>query len=286
MKRKLLTIAVAAIFTLPLNATAKSLLQLQSMQHDETKTAIEGIAIEGKEDLRNKAQRDAALTVGAQYGYKAMMEFLKAEVLKQEKEMDTLYDFNTLMKLSSDGYNELYLLPPVITEIEDVISLSADAKTIEMAGKVVEIVREERLVISAPDWRQYLIFDRDVEVSEVPNVILPKTPYEKQKWSEWVMKGWKSGIEQADREFDRRVHKLGRDFNGMLKYTKLNQQNRATKPIVSSNYAEVKGDGKKVYQEARMIQLTKPVELNSNPSDWNAFILDNRASFRTPLEQE
>lgn len=286
MKRKMIALIIAASFALPFGASAKSLLELQGMQFDEDKTAMAGVNIEGKEELRQQAQRDAALTVGAQHGYKAMIEFLKDEVIKHEEEMDDLFDFNTLMKLTSDGYNELYLLPPVITEVEDVISLSADARTLELAGKVVEIVKPERLVTSAPNWRQYLIFDRDVEVPEVPNVLLPKNPLEKEKWKEWVLKGWNSGIDQADREFERRVHKLGRDFKGMQTYLRLTQQSRASKPIISSSYTEVKGTGSKVYEQSRLIQLAKPVELNTNANDWNTFILDNRGSFRTPLEKE
>lgn len=286
MKSKMIALIVAATFAFPFAASAKSLLELQGLEHDESKTAMAGVALEGKEELRQQAQRDAALTVGAQHGYKAMIEFLKGEVLAYEEEMDRTFDFNTLMKLTSDGYNELYLLPPVITEVEDVISLSSDARTLELAGKVVEIVKPERLVTSAPNWRQYLIFDRDVEVPDVPNVLLPRTPLEKGNWQEWVLKGWNSGVEQADREFERRVHKLGRDFNGMQTYLRLTQQSRATKPIVSSSYTEVKGDGSKVYEQSRLIQLAKPVQLNTNANDWNAFILDNRGSFRTPLEQE
>lgn len=286
MKRNKLSIAAGlllSLVTMSANASYNSIEDIGSLKYSEEKSAIDGISSEGQ---RTEAQRDAALSVGAQYGYFAYMNELKKEIRAKEAQFDMLFDFNTLMKLVSDGYDELYLLPPVIIEINDSIQLSDDARTIKLEDKAYQILKQERLVTSAPNWRQYLLYDRDVEVSEPPNVLLPKTIAEELNWKQWVLKGYESGMRQADREMTRRAENLGTDFNGMLRYSRLTQQNKVNAPVVVSSYQEVVGNGNRMAEGERIIKLQVGSSLNSNSEEWEALILDTRDSYRLPLESK
>ena len=204
MKNKKITLLLAACISASFSLSAKSLTDLQSMQYNSSAGGFIG-SIEGKDDIRKQALRDAALAAGAQWGYRHQIELLKSEIMEQQDSLDSLFDFNTLMKLTSDGYNELYLLPPVILETNDAISLSVDARTLRLSGKVWEILKPEKLVTSAPNWRQYLIFDRGVAIPNTPNILLPKSPFEEKLWKDTVFIGWNSGVNQAEREMERRI---------------------------------------------------------------------------------
>ncbi|MFS1426442.1 type IV secretory system conjugative DNA transfer family protein [Vibrio splendidus] len=285
MKRNKITIAAGLLLSLlSMNASASygSIDDIGNLQYEEKAVDKESASAGGQ---RSEAQRDAALSVGAQYGYLAYMNALKAEIKAKEANFDVLFDFNTLMKLVSDGYDELYMLPPVVMEINDSIQLSDDAKTIKLEDRVYQILKQERLVTSAPNWRQYLLYDRDIEIVEPANVLLPKTIGEGLNWKEWVFNGYESGMRQADREMKRRAENLGVDYNGMLRYSRLTQQNKINKPVVVSSYNEVIGNGKRMAEGERIIKLQVESSLNSNSEEWEALILDTRDSLRMPIER-
>ncbi|MCX8796205.1 type IV secretory system conjugative DNA transfer family protein [Vibrio parahaemolyticus] len=281
--KKITLVASIAATLMSFGASAyNSIDEIASLKYNPNVAKSDIISEEGQ---RQKAQRDAALSLGAQYGYYAYMDALKKNIREKSDYLDSVFDFNTLMKLTSDGYDELYLLPPVIAEIDNSIKLSDDAKTITLADKDWLELREARLVTSAPNWRQYLLFDREVEISSPPNVLLPKSIMEEKLWKEWVSQGWESGKAQADREMARRAESLGRDYNGMWRFYRLSLINKSKKPIVVSSYQEVVGTETHMREGERVIKLQVGAGFNTNPEQWDALILDSRGSYRAPIEK-
>lgn len=288
IKKTLLSIAVGltmAVSPLVSHAsTDRTLDDLASMKYEGREGDLGSLTLD-QSSVRNSAQKDAALAIGAQYGYRNHMIELKDAVNDKAVQMDKIFDFNTLMKVAFDGNNELYLLPPVIQEVNDVISVSDNSRQLRVSGKVWLVKTPERLVTAAPNWRQYLVFDNDVEIDDPATVLLPRTVEEQLNWKDWVLKGWKAGRKQADREMYRRVVNLGEDYIGMVKYMKLAVEGKVSAPMIVSSHQEVTGGGTQMRESDKVIQVSRPASLNSNAKDWKAIPLDTRGSYRFPVER-
>ncbi|MEZ9709233.1 type IV secretory system conjugative DNA transfer family protein [Vibrio breoganii] len=268
---------------------------LTSNVHSETMESLQGKRFikdgapteifEGKDGVRAKAQRDAALRIGAQYGYMYKLDALKATINQSSDALDTIFDFNRLMKLTVQGQKQLYLLPPVILETRDGVQLSPDSRQLSKYDTTWEILKPERLVITAPNWRQYLVYDRSIDIAPAPNALLPKNSLESQKWKQWVTQGWESGIKQAEREMTRRANRLGVDFIGMVKYKRLINNDKMHEPIVASTQREVVKVDNKMHENERVITLSRGAVFNADAQDWKALIMDNRGSYRYPTEK-
>ncbi|TOJ39206.1 hypothetical protein CGI42_24680, partial [Vibrio parahaemolyticus] len=75
-----------------------SIDEIASLKYNPNVAKSDIISEEGQ---RQKAQRDAALSLGAQYGYYAYMDALKKNIREKSDYLDSVFDFNTLMKLTS-----------------------------------------------------------------------------------------------------------------------------------------------------------------------------------------
>jgi defect-in-organelle-trafficking protein DotC len=289
MRKQAKKLLIFVILTIPYfsgQATAQEAMSLEDLQSMDYSQKIVGmLQAENPTDMRLSAMREAALAVGAQHGYVAYLNEVK-EFLKGDSEtFNNLFDFSVLMKLATNNPNsELYLLPPVIRETRNLVSVSDDATQVRQTGTQWTIHKPERLVSRAPDWRQYLIYDQGVEVSTPSQILLPKTPEEKKLWSSWIVKGWTSGQRQADRELTYRVRRLGNDFIGMVKYMTLVDQGKISKPTLVSSQQSVTGGGNSMREDERFLRLSRAAQLNPNYTEWDAKILDNRDSLRYDIE--
>ncbi|MGD1524385.1 type IV secretory system conjugative DNA transfer family protein [Vibrio owensii] len=288
IKKTLLSIAVGVTMAVsPLVSHASqdtTLEELTSMKYEGRKDDLGSLSLD-QTAIRNTAQKNAALAVGAQYGYQSHMNELKEAINNKAVQLDKIFDFNTLMKVAFNGEDELYLLPPVIQEVNDVVSVSNNSRQLRVSGKVWLVKTPERLVTAAPNWRQYLVFDNDIEISNPATVLLPRTVEEELNWKDWVLQGWKAGHKQADREMNRRVVNLGEDYIGMVKYMKLAVQGKVSAPMIVSSHQEVTGGGSQMRESDKVIQVSRPASLNSNAKDWKAIPLDTRESYRFPVER-
>lgn len=282
MKRfaKTLLVLVCACNT----ALASDYQSLTHLHYIKDSTDESTPVFEGSKTLRAKAQKETALTLGAQYGYEYAMTILKKQIENQSDSLDRIFDFNSLMKVTNKGFNQLYLLPPVVTEVKDLVNLASDAQSLRTSHIRWQKVKEERLVTAPPNWRQYLIYDMKIEIPQPANMLLPKDSEEQHNWASWIREGWSSGMQQADREMNRRVSKL-HEFNGMLRYKLLVSQNKMTPTTVASTYEEVSSTTDAMFVNDRTLVITGQASFNTHADQWKTFILDNRGSLRTTQEQ-
>jgi defect-in-organelle-trafficking protein DotC len=288
LKKTILSAVVTfGLAALNANASEQSYLPLSNLKNIEFKKTYlqENTGPDsGAVNLRLKAMRDAAVMVGAQHGYISQMNKRKNEVMAMEDEMDALFDFGTIMRLSGGIIEEMYMLPPVIQEVNNVVAVSDNANEMRHTEKYYNILSPARLVLSPPDWRQYLIFDQPIETSTPPDQLLPKNNDEKRLWKEWVEEGWVAGEIQGEREFVYRERNLGRDFSGMLVYLRLTLQNGIDKPIVVSSFEDVTGGGNEMRIGEKVIKIASPGLLNPNADNWKPLIMDTRGSLAYPVE--
>lgn len=278
-------ISVVFLLLLSTQVTAKAPHSLQSLQSlskssdlkDNFQEELDGIFSSG---IKGSASRDSAFSLGAQNAYIERMEKLKKAIKNKERELDTLFDFPSLMRNTKGNETSLYFVPPVIQESRDSLSVSGDSKRIRAAGITYQIVRPGRLSSRAPNWREYLLFDSPTTVQNIHKGLLPETSEEKRLWKRWVALGWAAGISQAEEEMAYRTRSLGADFIGMVKYLNLEQKGLIKSPVISSLYRKVRADDSSMTLNERVYQIANGAKFSVDDSAWKPLISDPRGGYR------
>jgi|GEM_PF-3582587 len=263
-----------------------SLSELKNMDKQNIKSSGRILTRDkkGKLDIRLKAMRDAALMTGAQNGYVTRLSQLKSTLKEHTKELDDLFDFRSIMRISSNNEYDSVFLPPVIEKTNDMVRLDSSHDQMSISGVVYQILKKERLVSAPPDWRQYLIYDTEIEMNRIAPAVLPKDEDEKKKWSVWVQEGWNKGIIQAEKEMAHRIRVLGRDFNGMIRYLILVMEGKIKRPKLTSHKQFVSGNNKKMIVNERTIKVAIPSQMNLDSYYWEPLDMDNRGELSYPYE--
>lgn len=292
MKMKKLATACllgAIAFSMETNAASDiggsySLEQLKNMDSSlisETQRLLE----DDKEKAhRYKAIEQIGVAVGAQHGYAARMKELEDDFLSISGSLDQMIDFRAVMLAAFEGEKELFLLPPVVTETKNMASLSEDAKTLRITGTTFAVSKPERLVLAPPTWREYLIATPDIQVKNPHPTMLPKDSKEKSIWVEAISRGWKAGSTQADFEMNDRIEQMGYDYLGMLRYMRLVNEGKISKPIIAKAHTDVSGGGDEMRLNDNTYRLTSESSLLSNIKYWKPMVLDTRKDLRYDVE--
>ncbi|MFK4132039.1 type IV secretory system conjugative DNA transfer family protein [Pseudomonas luteola] len=258
----------------------QTLKQLQNMNQVTSK--LDELKAKNKDRMR--AMKEAAIGIGAQHGYVSQMKVLKDFITSQQTNLDNNFDFASLMRLSGDKISGNYLLPAVIEEVKDAQVVSDDGSEFRSSGTVYRIIQKERLVTAPPNWREYLVWDLDAELAKPHELLMPKNPDEQALWSGWVTEGWKAGVIQAEQEMVKRLRNLGTDFNGMVRYTRLVIEGKATEAKVMAQHRAVVGGGDEMREADSIYRLSTPASLNSDAKNWKPIATDPRGSLRVPDE--
>lgn len=220
------------------------------------------------EGPRLTAMRTAAQTYGAQKGYLDHMRSLKNEIKSRSDEMDSLYDFGVLMRISTDDASERYLVPPIISTTSGHQKLSSDARTITITDTRHSIERDAMLTTEPPNWRQYLIYDDTSEIIAPASILTPDNKVEEALWLLWEKDGYNAGVIQAEREMITRIRRLGRDFKGIVGYMTLLAQNKISKPVVVKSQVALEGSDQTLNENVIVYKLAAPSKMNSDQDDW------------------
>lgn len=213
--------------------------------------------------IREMALKETALSLGAQAGLAARAKIIDEQLTKQARNLDTIYDFNSLVL-------EHNILPPVLLEGRNTLNLG-DAQSIRVSDRTYKVAKQAHFVTTPPTWRQYLWLD--YVKPEVPNsTLLPKTKIEKQIWCIYTAKGWKNGIDQANTILEENIARVKEDFGGMILYRKLLAMNMVSPPYVSHTDLGVTGDASEIHIDDRVLRITALPALNVNSSEWKAAV--------------
>lgn len=211
--------------------------------------------------IREMALKEIALSLGAQAGLSARANLINAQLTKQARRLDTIYDFNSLIL-------EHNILPPVLLEGRNTLNL-ADTQNIRISDRTYKVAKQARFITTPPTWRQYLWMD--YQKPEFPHVsLLPKTRNERAVWRHFVEKGWKQGIEQANTILEDNIGRIREDFGGMILYRKLLAMNMVSAPFVSHTDLGVTGDASEIHIDDRVLRITALPALNVNSKEWKA----------------
>jgi defect in organelle trafficking protein DotC len=237
-----------------------SLAGLQAM------ATTQGVAVKNKASMgkiREMALRETALSLGAQSALAWRAKYIDDELVKQARNLDAIYDFNSLIL-------EHNILPPVLLEGRNTLNL-ADTQTIRISDRTYKVAKQARFITTPPNWRQYLWMD--YKKPEYPNItLLPKTREERQVWCYYIDKGWNNGVEQANVILEESIARIKEDFAGMILYRKLLAMNMVSAPFVSHTDLGVTGDGDEIHIDDRVLRITALPALNINSSEWRAAV--------------
>jgi defect-in-organelle-trafficking protein DotC len=228
--------------------------------------AIKGSKSGGKHSMskiREMGLKEIALSLGAQSALAWRAKFIDDELIKQARNLDAIYDFNSIIL-------EHNILPPVLLEGRNTLNL-ADAQTIRVSDRTYKVSKQARFITTPPNWRQYLWMD--YKKPEYPHgTLLPKTKEERSVWVHYIDKGWTNGVEQANVILEESIARIKEDFTGMILYRKLLAMNMVSPPYVSNTDLGVTGDGGEIRIDDRVLRITALPALNVNSNEWKAAV--------------
>lgn len=211
--------------------------------------------------IREMGLKETALSLGAQSGLAARARYIDDQLIRQQRHLDAVYNFNALILQHN-------VLPPVLLEGQNTLNM-ANAQTIRISDRTYKVSKQARFITTPPNWRQYLWMD--FNKPENPNVtLLPKTKEEHALWSHYVEQGWNNGVEQADRILEENIARIKEDFRGMVLYRKLLAMNMISPPYVSDTDLGVTGNGDEIHIDDRVLRITALPSLNVNSKEWRA----------------
>lgn len=246
----------------PNHGTLKTLSQLQNLHATGGK---ESKAERAKELLFLPAMKQAALSYGVSAGL-AWSTHLINGVLKQDAaQLSQTYDFTRIV---TDEPGGAMILPPVISTSVNAYQQSDFGRQIRVANRTYDIVRQAEFAPNAPLWFSYL-YQSWTAPSQPPDAVLPKTDAEQKAWNTYVKEGWDTGIQQGMTMFKLNLHRLNRDFVGMVRYHRLYDAGLVSAPVVKNTYLGTTGTGQTMAQGDRVEKILQEPSLavpNPQPS--------------------
>jgi defect-in-organelle-trafficking protein DotC len=242
--------------------------------HDISKGNVDRIEKDIEDNVRRRAMRDAAESLGAQEGYNYYVNRFVAEIERKENFMHH-FDFSSIMTAATNNSTEMYVLPPVIEKLENAEAVSEDGMQLKLTGEVYRILSNVRLVTAPPTWRDYLLPRGMSNTNTPPEDLLPKDREERGKWEQWVNDGFDAGLEQGDREMRHRVSQLRTDFVGMIRYMNLVEKNMVKKPEVAMQHIRTEGDAGELKVRSSVYEVTQGAELIVDHNEWSPAFNDN-----------
>lgn len=212
-------------------------------------------------DVRGSALREAALSYGARAGLARRTYDIRRTLETVASRLDAIYNFRALMLPDN-------VLPPVLTQADQAFKQSGDS-FIRLTDKIYQINAQARFVSVQPNWRDYLFRSYGGQAAEAPPASLqPRDEEERKAWAQWVAEGWKEGVAQADRIFDRDLSRLKRDYEGMVLYLVLQRSNMVSLPYVAKSDLGVTGDGKQLNINDSVLRITEMPQFNHEADRW------------------
>ena len=222
----------------------------------QEKVALSGNATNGdllKADMRMKSIESFAFQMALTQAIKTRMAESEKELSKYSRELDAIYDFGPLLIKGQ-------VIPPVITEATDIYNLE-DSTTIKTSDKIYQIKNQARFSSVAANWRAYFpisvknkAYSQDIFVSKP---LMPQNDSEKQVWVAATVRGWDSGIEQANTMLQNNFRRLNRDYIGMVRFHEFVLQGKLTMPIINQYDLDNSNDGNTMVLNEQMLKITQ-----------------------------
>lgn len=238
--------------------------ELDELENLSRETDGDGLDEQMDTNIRLKAMKEAALSYGARGGLAWQTYHIRQTLDQRAVYLDKVFDFGQLLIPAPSG---LLIEPPIITESDNAMIIDNGGLEAAIADRIYDINANVKIVSAPRDWRNYLerIWG---EVEPPPDILRPRDYEERQKWREWVRKGWREGIEQANLIFEVDLNQLLSHYNGMVRYRTLLAQGMVSQPFALQVDRGVTGGGDSMRVGDRAIQITGVPELKPEADKW------------------
>ncbi len=199
--------------------------------------------------LRPKVLSQIGRGKGIRHGFIEEAARLRASIEGEAAaRLDAHYDFTRQMIGS-------HLVPPVIGEVRNVEQRNGDSVLYLTVG-AYQIVRPARLVITPPNWRDYLYIET-AEPQTAISALAPDTADEQRYYDAAYDSGVEKGIEEARQTFDDSLNRLERDYSGMERYHELEHQGAVSLPVVKDQRRAVRvaDNGQRAFVGEQVVTL-------------------------------
>lgn len=225
--------------------------------------------------LRGQALRETALSVGARGGLNWRANQINLILLRHEKLLYRVYNFNAMMLDKS-------VLPPVLIEGRNTLNL-ASTDVLRIADRNFQILAQAKFVTAPPTWRDYLWMTYGAP--EIPDrSLLPRSQGERIIWKRYIDEGWAAGIVQANAIFRENIGRLKRDFEGMIRYRTLLAQNIVSPPFVAETDMGITGGGSDLTVHDRVLRITAFPALQKDSRNWKTEIVADGNDYKIKPE--
>ena len=215
---------------------------------------------------RDVALQNNALRVSQQYGYADQLHFLQKTLEATHTSLSQIFNFQWLLGYVSHDAPVVNLLPPVILASKNYVQ--GDTGTvITISDQYYQLYAPARLATIVPSWRDYLLYPIPLP-EELPTWLLPHNKKEQSLWKITFQQGWQLGVKQANEEMRYRINRLNRDFNGMLTYLCLYEENKVSSPFVAYSQNTIEGDHTAMSVNNKVYRITIPAKLNKDVNHW------------------
>lgn len=219
-------------------------------------SSVKQAAKSNLDKIRKAAIEEASEIYGAQSGYCAEVKSYDLQVVTHQDMLQKTFNFGSILL---DGGR---VLPPII-EQEDQTFYTNGSKYAVTTQKVWKIIQDPMIVSAAPDWRQYLYLT--CTPPNKPNaLLLPVSSGDISAWTEGAKKGWAAGVRQAQMAEKLGLHRLTRDYTGMLEFYKLYERNLVSAPILATGHTAVVVNGHTMSVGQTIYRLTATSGFNAN----------------------
>ena len=206
-----------------------------------------------KRNVRLQSLEQFAFQQAARQGIKSRLKQVEEALSKNARDLDAIYDFGPLLIKGK-------VLPPVITEASDIYNLE-DSTTIRTSDRIYQIKNQARFSSVAPNWRAYMqlpieskTYSSDVFISKA---LMPENEAEKEVWLLATVKGWDSGVEQANTMLENNFKRLNRDYVGMVRFHEFVLQGKLSMPLINEYDLDNSNDGNTMVLNEQMLKLTQ-----------------------------
>ena len=199
-------------------------------------------------------------------GLRKQLTHIHGIVESKSRELDTIYDFGNLMIKDR-------VVPAVITEARDLYNQDG-AYALRLSGAYYKIEQQPRFASVPPNWREYLYFGT-ASAGDEPffGNLRPKNDAEREIWREYIAKGWKQGVDQANVMLQYGLDRLNRDLTGMIRFHAFVLQNKITMPAIASQaWAYSAQNAEAIAVDETLLRITTLPEFNSAVDKWKASI--------------
>lgn len=218
----------------------------------------------GITQIRAEGLREAALSLGSQYGYARRLEEIGARLEDRSSELSRVFDFNRVVGIAPQRAG--VVVPPVVSRSFD--AWMGDGREASVADEYLTIVSAGRLASEAPTWRDYLLFT-PIAPGKTPRSLLPQDQAEKKAFDAWKDQGWAAGVKLADAEFEERILRLQRDYKGMLQYRRLVAVGLMDRLVLADAHFGTTVDGDEMRIGSRNVRIVSDANFRGKPQRWD-----------------